>query len=229
MRKEAIIGIVIIILLIAVLGTWSLRGSNPKNEVPGNQATSTEKGENAPYDQSISDGTITVYYPSSDFGLAVTKEQVLVTSYIPPCDEGFDYCLYYVGNAFKGTNFESAGLRIQKRPDLTAETQCLNTQPSGYSGLVPATFSSSDYATSAFSPVGGAGAGHFASGSLYRLYYNRGCWEFETRVGQSQFLNYPSGTIREFTASDEQSLISRLRQILSGVRIPSGETVSFPK
>jgi len=47
------------------------------------------------FDQTVSDGVIKISIPSSEFGLAVTPEQIMVTSYIPPCDENFDYRLYY--------------------------------------------------------------------------------------------------------------------------------------
>ncbi len=180
------------------------------------------------FDQTMSDGTITFSYPSADFGLATTKAQILAKAYIPPCDESFKYCLYYNGTAYKGTNFESAGLRITKRADLTTAAQCLATPPAGYTNLTPITASSSDYAAGTFPAVGNAGAGHYASGNIYRLAYAGTCYELETRIGQTQFANYPSGTIQQFTTDDQTAVQNELQQILATVSLPSGETVTFP-
>ncbi|MBX4216213.1 hypothetical protein KW797_04690, partial [Candidatus Parcubacteria bacterium] len=148
------------------------------------------------------DSTVTVTgrvftfgYPS-DFGLAAAPEQALIRSYIPPCDEKFDYCLYYNGKEYEGTNFESAGLRIKRRADL-AGAQCLTAAPGGREGLSPASVKEeSAYSKSVFSPLGEGAAGHTAEGALYRLSYAGECYEFEMRIGKSQFANYPAGTIK---------------------------------
>ncbi len=179
-------------------------------------------------DQSVSDGTITITYPTSEFGLATTQQQILVRSYIPPCDANLTYCLYYIGNAYQGTNFDSAGIRIEKRTDLATVNACLTAPPSGFANFTPTSTAASDYSVSEFSPIGNAGAGHFSKGTLYRLAYNGTCYEFETRIGQSQFANYPSGTIQQFTDADQASLAAEIQNILDGITLPSGETVVFP-
>lgn len=182
--------------------------------------------------QTISNGTITAAFPPADFGLATNDTQVLVHPYIPPCTPGFDYCLYYIGTAYTGTNFESAGIRIEKRPDLGTKEECLDTPPSGFdASMMPTATSSADaYSASVFGNVGDAGAGHYASGSLYRLYLpvSSSCYEFETRIGQTQFANYPAGTIKEFTSADEAALAGQLKSILDSVTLTSGAKVSFP-
>ncbi len=183
-----------------------------------------------PFDQSVSDGTITIHFPSLDFGLATNPQQVLTKAYIPPCGEHFDYCLYYIGNAYTGTNFESAGIRIFKRTDLTTQAQCLTTPPTNYTTMTPtSTAVFADYAVSEFSPLGDAGMGHYASGTLYRLACHNACYEFETRIGQTQFLNYPTGSIKEFTLANQTTLTGMLGSILSGITLPSGNTVSLPQ
>jgi hypothetical protein len=219
---------VVILLVLIIAGVWLWRsglGLGPVGFSPSPTASVNN--------QSISDGTITVSYQGGEFGLATTPGQILVNSYIPPCDSNFDYCLYYNGSAYRGTNFESAGLRIKKRTDLSAERLCLNAPPEGFSATTTpaATASTNTYSTSVFSPVGDAAAGHFSKGSLYRLYL-RGtstCYEFETRVGQSQFQNYPSGTIKEFTAADQANVEAKLRSILNTVTLKNGERVMFPQ
>lgn len=187
-------------------------------------ATTTSTANSA---GSVSDGTITFTVPT-DFGVAVNQQQVPTNSYIPPCDPTFDYCLYYTGAAYQGTNFESAGIRIDKRPDLTSENTCLTTAPTGYSNFTPTSTTIGDYSISEFTPLGDAAAGHFSNGTLYRLFYSGACYEFETRIGQSDYGNYPAGTIKQFTSADESSLQSEIHNILDSVTLPSGETVNFP-
>jgi hypothetical protein len=82
---------------------------------------------------------------------------------------------------------------------------------------------------SEFTPLGGAVAGHYSTGTLYRLEYNGACYEFETRIGQSQFANYPSGTIQQFSDTDQANLQAEIVGILNGVTLSSGETVAFPQ
>lgn len=187
--------------------------------------------ENGVLDRTITDGTIGFSLPSTDFGIATNEQQVLVHSYIPPCDFEFDYCLYYVGNKYKGTNFESAGLRIKKRSDLSTEQSCINTSPSGFDAKMKPdkTTLGQDFSTSAFLNVGDAAAGHYASGSSYRLYIkeNHACYEFETRVGQTQFLNYPPGSIGEFTIENQKEIRLKLEGILKTVRLQRTNRVAF--
>ncbi len=223
-------GLIVLVVAIAVVLLFIGAKYTQAPAVPGNPggtvATTTNMGD------TTSDGTITFAKPA-DFGLATNKAQVLVHSYIPPCSEGFTYCLYYNGGDYKGTNFESAGVRIQKRADLSTERTCLNTPPSGFDAkTVPTSQRSADaYSSSVFGNVGDAGAGHMAQGSLYRLYVrsNSTCYEFETRVGQTQFANYPAGTIQEFTSSDQAAIQAKLLNFVQSIAIPSGEKNLFPQ
>lgn len=210
---------ILVVLLIIVAAIWLYMGAfaNPTPPVDNTGSTATTT-----LPQSISDGIVTVAYNGDEFGLAVNTNQILVNSYIPPCSENFDYCFYYVGGAYNGTNFDSAGLRIDKRTDLTTEAQCLTTQPDGYSNLKPVTATSTTYATSKFSPIGDAGAGHIAVGDLYRLYTSSKCYELETRIGTTQFANYPAGTIEEFTDADKATVTGKLGALLKSVSLPSG-------
>ena len=150
-------------------------------------------------------------------------------SYIPPCDPSFNYCLYYNGLAYKDTNFESAGLRVQKRTDLKTQSACVSTMPSGFTGIKVVTANGPDYATSMFSPLSDAGAGHYALGAEYRLWYSNSCYEFETRIGQTQFANYPAGTIEQFTSANQTDVTAQLQAMLNAVTLNNGEHVSFPQ
>lgn len=181
--------------------------------------------------QTISTKDISLTFDSDAFGLATTREQVLVKSYIPPCDDDFDYCIYYVGTEFSNTNFESAGIRLTKRNDISNETDCLTSPPRGYTSHVePAKKQSKDtYATSYFNNLGDAGAGHYARGELFRVFVkeNQHCYEFETRIGQTQFQNYPAGSINEFTEKDFQMIQNELLDVLKSTTLRSGERVVF--
>lgn len=235
MRKS--IGIVVlaaVIIIAAILLVTS--GGTPASQVPpttGTASSTPSASSTAAFGQTVSDGTISFGVPSADFGLATDQSQITVTAYIPPCDPDFDYCLYYDGTAYKGTNFESAGFRIEKRTDLATESLCLNAPPAGFDASIkPSSTKSGDaYSSSVFSNVGDAGAGHYASGMLYRLYVDAdsSCYEFETRIGQTQFANYPAGAIQLFTPADLAQVQSELDGILADISLSSsGEKGLFP-
>ena len=169
----------------------------------------------------LADGEVLISYPPG-FGLAVTQEQLLHDAQIPPCDEGFDYCIYVEPEEFEGTNFSSAGLGIQARTDLTNEADCMLTQPDGYLDLVPIVAGASDFATTLYHGIDQGAAGHYSTGSLGRLYYDSACYQFETRVAQAQFANYPTGTIEEFDAADQARTSDRLMAVMARVALPDG-------
>lgn len=236
--------ILVSILFIAVLTVgvlWFINSGNQNGTItPASSAGGTSSNTvptlvlgaptgTAAGSQSISDGAITLIYPAADFGLATSSSQIATRSYIPPCDADFNYCLYYIGAAYQGTNFDSAGIRMEERTDLTTQAACLTTPPTGFTNFTPTSTFASDYAVSEFTPLGNAGAGHYSTGTLYRLEYNGTCYEFETRIGQSQFANYPSGTFQQFTTADQTALQSEIAEILNGITLPSEGTVMFPQ
>lgn len=210
----------VIVILLLVLGGWWYWSGN-KAEAPTDGMATTTPISAVDQSLTLAGGKLTLSYASADFGLATTPEQVLVTSYIPSCDTGFDYCLYYKGSTYKGTNFESAGLRVKTRTDLKTEGQCLSTPPSGYTSMTPMIATSTEFTTATFTPVGDAGAGHYASGSVYRLSYSGSCYEFETRIGASQYANYPAGSIKEFTDANQAAISTLLMSILKSLTTAS--------
>ncbi len=177
---------------------------------------------------SVSDDVIAFTYDPAQFGLAVAPEQLLVSSYIPACDQGFGYCLYYNAKQYEGTNFESAGLGIVKRPNLADKQACLNAQPEGYDDLQPVVRESEGYATSMFAPLGDAGAGHYAHDRLYRLSTGASCYEFRTRIGATQFGNFPEGKIKEFTEAKSKELQRELNEVLGRVTLKDDSAPVFP-
>ena len=174
---------------------------------------------------SVSDGIITFSYPNN-FGLAVTSEQIPVRTYIPPCDQDFNYCLYYIGNEYQGTNFESAGVRIKKVGAGINKDKCF-VPP--YDGLQKTVRDGKDYSIAIFDPFGQGAAGHYTNGTLYRFSYDGTCYEFETRIGMTQFANYPAGAIKEFTDKDKEAVLAKLASILNSIFLVSGEKINFEK
>jgi hypothetical protein len=215
-----------IIILLIFLGVWYWYPRSAPSQGSGTQSV---VGVSVP-----TPGGITFTYATSTYGLATNASQLLAHSYIPPCNQGFDYCIYRIGTDYAGTNFESAGLRINARPDLTNEKLCLNTPPAGYDSSIgpTATTSTDTYSTSVFGNIGDAGAGHYASGSLYRLFVksNSSCTEFETRIGETQFANYPAGSIQLFTDADRVAVMAELRNMIDSLMLAiSQTTLIFPK
>lgn len=222
------VAVLALVVLLVIVGVWIALKPGPAAEPSPGTATTTVS-----FPQTLTTPSgITFGWQPDLYGLAVTPEQILTRSYIPPCDSGtpgFDYCLYRVGNQYEGTNFESAGLRIKQRTDLKTKNACLTTLPEGFTKMMPKAEVTDDYTTSVFSPVGSAGAGHYASGSLYRLSYGSTCYEFETRIGETQYANYPEGSIKKFTDADRANVQKELLQLLGSITIASSsEKVTFP-
>ena len=242
MGKFGIVLVFMIVIVVLTAGVLWLVNSGSQNGMitPVNSTSSTSlntvptlvlstpTGTAPAGSQSVTDGAITLIYPAADFGLATSSQQITTRSYIPPCDADFNYCLSYTGTAYQGTNFDSAGIRVEVRSDLTTPGACLTTPPTGFTNFTPTSTTVGDYSISEFTPVGNAGAGHYSTGTLYRLEYFGACYEFETRIGQGQFANYPSGTIQQFPNANEASLQAEILGILNSITLPSGEAVAFP-
>lgn len=155
----------------------------------------------------------------ADFGLAVHRDQLLVKTVIPPCDDTFDYCLYYYGDDFDGTNFRSAGVRIERRAELDTARACLFTPPRGYVDFEPEIRTNQSFAVSVFAPLQQAGMGHVSDGMLFRLAFEDTCYEVETRMGMSQSAHEAEGTVRELTEEERAALTARLDEVVRAVRL----------
>jgi hypothetical protein len=220
-QNLVILAVILIVILIAAFAV-----ARPIQ--PGTAAQPSAQDQGMTQAQTTTTpGGLTFSY-ADPYGLAVTQDQVLSKAVIPPCDPGFDYCIYRTGSTYDATNFESAGIAITQRKDLPSQQSCLTTQPAGYSGLQPHTVSNDGYVLSAFSPISGAAAGSSETGTEYRLWYGSTCYALRTRVAQSSFQNYPAGTKTEFTAADSAQVMSELQTILNGMTLPDGTQVQFP-
>ena len=115
MGKFGIAVLFIIVVVILTAGVLWLVNSGSQNGMitPVNSTSSTSSntvptlvlgaptGTAPAGSQSITDGAITLVYPTADFGLATSSQQITTRSYIPPCDADFTYCLYYTGPHIK--------------------------------------------------------------------------------------------------------------------------------
>lgn len=159
--------------------------------------------------------------------LAVSQEQLLDRSSPPPCDPGFDYCLYLPEDAYAGTNLRSAGLGITRREELRAATPCLLAQPDGWSDLQPGTtwadglsgLDGRPLATARFGDVGEGAAGSYTLGEVLRLFDGRDCWEIEPRLALTRFENYPPGQVREFTEADRNDVEQLFWEVLRSATV----------
>lgn len=222
-HNQTFIITIIVLIVIAVSAQYFQPKSEVVPVVETPVATTTEPVSPIMH----SNGVITFEMPSG-FSLALNKEQISVQSYIQSCDDSFDYCLYYNGTKYSGTNFGGAGLRIKKRDDLKTVATCLNTSPANYTGLKSKVVASTTlYTISSFDGIGDAGMGHYASGALYRLSYDGTCHEFETRVSATQFANYPQGNIKEFTKTDTNAVLEELKNIITNVTIGNNQKLAF--
>ncbi len=222
MAAKTVIGVV---LLLAILGggwyLFSHSGSAPAPVVGTNSNTLN--------DTLVTPGGLGFRYATSTYSLATHADQVSVKSYIPPCDQDFDYCIYRIDDTYKGTNFESAGLRIKERTDLKSKDACLTAPPSSFTNMTPKVREGQSYSTSVFAPIGDAGAGHYAAGALYRLSSGTACYEFETRIGETQFSNYLAGSVKKFTDDDRAAVYAELVGILNTAQIVANHApVVFP-
>ena len=232
--------VVIIIVIFAAVGVWfwtSMPATTPNPGTATPTSTQTMGGGTTTVSPTssltLAGGEVSLSYADDQFSLAASPEPLLVQSYIPPCDQGFNYCIYTASGTYAGTNFESAGIGIIKRTDLTSARLCLNTAPDGFPvTLKPAATSTSDlYSTSVFTNVGGAAAGHVAQDTVYRLFVNQSssCYQFDARIGNSQFANYPTGTIQQFTDADRAAVQTSLQNIINSITLAqSGVSVAFP-
>lgn len=211
----------IVALVLAGSSAAMAQVPQPKPDRPAASAVPETAGNVA-----FSVGAVGSSYPPQ-FTAAANADEITTETVIPPCDPDFGVCLFYSADTYAGTNYESAGLRIQQRDDLATEAACLSTQPTGYQGLVPTTTEGDGYTIAEFDGIGDAGMGHYSSGVLYRLAWNGECYEFETRIAATQFSNYTPGTIQEFTDADQAAIKAAFQAILEGVTLRGGTAVTF--
>jgi hypothetical protein len=149
----------------------------------------------------------------SDFSFSLDYNQVKPLSYIPACDQDMVGCAYYSATAYKGTNFDSAGVSVNIDPTLNTEADCYNFAVPTNEAQTPVVPDITINGTVFKSATGGdAGAGHFAKVQVYRNFHNNQCFEIDRRVGYTDIGNYPTGTVSQF---DENGVWQKLQDIIN--------------
>lgn len=159
------------------------------------------------------DGRFTLRYPAGDFtALGPGREaEAHAGSYIPPCDDGFLACIAWRGEAFRGTNFGSAGVGVFT-PDAATAAQCQATR----SGAVPGearreTVGGREFTTYT---TGEAAMSHAARDDVWLTWDGRTCWQLVARIGSTRLEVYEPGSVGPFTDADPERLRATLREIV---------------
>lgn len=205
-----------ILLFFVVFSACRENNNTPKSEQPKAdfQQETVAKEEQISHKQVAAGGDYSFERPEN-FGLAVNSDQILVKSMIPPCEVGFDYCLYYNGEKYNNTNFETAGVGFYVVKNKS-ETACFsaaeyngrkgNLHTETINGIQFTVFDSGD-----------AAMGHYANDVVYQTFQNGTCYRFIARVGTSQFDNYEKGTIEKFDPQMEKEIKEDLKKIIRGI------------
>lgn len=228
-----------------------VNGQGADHEEEGGQGTEAATDAAAPPNAlTVAGGVVTLTYPA-ELALATTGQPLPIASTIPPCDDGFDYCFYMPEGAFAGTNFRAAGMSVTLRKGLTSRLSCLLAQPDGYQDLQPGLVvpmresvgqdvggsaerdstaetgggAPAGPATSRFGGLGEGAAGTYYNGEERRLFVAGACYEFTTRVVESQFGNYPEGAVKEYTAEQRGATLARFDEVLANATVTVGDEV----
>jgi hypothetical protein len=177
-----------------------LNNPNPPEE---SQATSSPVDVTAGWNQYVSPTkySFSIKYPS-DFGFNTNNSQIQSLGYIPVCDQTTVGCIFYTGNTYTGTNFESAGVSINFNKSLDTEAKCYNFKVSTNEAQTAAADVTINGVTFKSATGGGAGAGHFMKTQEYRNFRNNLCYEITQRVGSTNIGNYEPGTVKEFNENE---------------------------
>jgi|GEM_PF-2059250 len=142
------------------------------------------------------------FHYTDDFGFNTDIKQIRSVSYIPVCNDNMVACVFYTGQAYKGTNFEGAGVSININKSLNTAAKCYNFAVStnaaqtkvpdvGINGLIFRSATGGD-----------AGAGHFHKVQVYRNFRNNSCYEIAQNVSYSSISNFEPGSIKEFNQDE---------------------------
>ncbi|MCL5666859.1 MAG: hypothetical protein M1383_03755 [Patescibacteria group bacterium] len=196
-----------------------------QNQQPQNQQSSPSPDQMANWNTYASPDKygFEIKYPN-DFGFNTNYDQIKNLGYIPVCDQTTKACVLYTGDAYKGTNFEDAGVSINIDPSLNTEAKCYNFNAANNEAQTPvadAAINGVDFK----SATGGQGAaGHFMKTQEYRNLHNGMCYEIAQRLGQTNIGNYPEGTVKPF---DENQVWGSLQQIVNTFKFIPIDTASW--
>jgi hypothetical protein len=170
----------------------------------------------------VQNGFIYKYPADFEMKSKLTFEQKqTIGSYIPICNDPSDYdnlanyhtiaCTYYIGALYKNTNFEAAGLSVNKQTDLV-KNECLKTEFNNGQPTAPVVINGTTFY---FDYGGGVGMGHGSSDEIYRTFHNNSCYVITLRVvsNNSNTNMDIRPQVGEFKGTD--TLFTSMRTILS--------------
>ena len=116
--------------------------------------------------------------------------------YARVCDDTTIACFAYTGQAYKGTNFEGAGIAINILREANAQ-QCNNIATAAYPQPTPR--SESIHGTLfRVGDTGEGGMSHEQSITAYRTVYQNVCFEIRTQINTVSLGAYDPGTLKPF-------------------------------
>jgi flagellar hook-associated protein FlgK len=183
--------------------------------------------------QQTGDSTLQMYHNqahhfqisySKDLGIQLYESQkdadkINSLSYLPICNpESSVVCLYIPQSTYPHTNFEAAILSVNVTGDKT-EKDCLAFQNADFN----VTDSSKKVTINGLqfteADGGDAGAGHQHTILSFHTFTNNTCFAVNESVATTAFGNYPAGSIREFTKTDQENLFKKLHAITESFKL----------
>lgn len=206
------------VTILLAAGCNKVTQNNQNNQPAQNQqSSSTQSDQTANWDSYASPAKygFSIKYPA-DFGFNTDYNKIKTLGYIPVCDELTVACVFYTGNAYKGTNFEDAGVSVNINKNLNTEAKCYNFKVSTNEAQTPVADVDINGVTFKSATGGDAAAGHFMKTQEYRNFHNGQCYEIAQRVGSTNIGNYTPGTIKEF---DQSQVWQKLQEVVNTFRL----------
>ncbi len=161
------------------------------------------------------DGTFQLTIPTS-YGV-FTGGQKPAQFYIPICHNYSVVCITLPTARYEGTTFGAASLEVTLIPAQNRHA-CLNPDPALFKPDVKHPQRMINGTRFLHAITGGAAMSHDINSDLYRGYINGTCYQLALQIAFSAFQVYDLGSIKEFTAEDEQHVRSQLERILDSFR-----------
>jgi hypothetical protein len=158
------------------------------------------------------DGAFQFSYPESLSGGPQMRG-----SYIPVCDNDAIVCLKYPEDEYRGYNFEAAAFSVTALPRPTTRAKCLSYV--GDRTCKPMNTTVRGGVKFATASCGEGGLGHNASGPSYRTYHRGTCYQLSVRIATSEFVNFPEGSVQEFSRADREKVEQLLRIPVESFRL----------
>lgn len=223
--------IIVVSILLLAAGCGQVKKVNKENKSDGsNKAYQSNQEDQVKDKQNLQEGEKEGWqtYTNSKYGFEVkylndfsvsTEAPAFPSTYIPLCDKDETVtCFSLSKEAYKNTNFEGAVLAVNVINGQTQKKACEIIEGYPKSEQVTIGGIQFEYYKDA---AGGAGAGHWSKGHLYRIFYNGICFELQPKVTGRSGQDYDLG--REFKEFNSKEVWNKLEQVLSTFRFQGQE------